>query len=302
MLKTVRLFASFLLLLSLCNCNKEEAIKIAEEREKLAELQQQQREKVAKDIAKRTDTREATRSANLESAAVEQARRDGIKSELAKFIDTLWIQIMRTNATEALRINSQSVRPGSVIVSPAGYSVTYTGHDGDYFSFTYDQDAAFTLTFKRPYDGLSLITTKAKQPLADGFEVDQPLPDFGSTKQQTASSAFKSQATSQRNLFDGTWVGTINSRRFGLVKHTIVITRDGTLWSATSTNRPEGRGPRDATNNGRAMTWYWGVQNKTLVTFTPNPDGKTAVMISAGPAIDGMEAFNASATFHRVSP
>ena len=239
MLKTVQLLASLLLLLSLCNCRKGEAIKIAEEREKLAELQQPQREKVAEDIAKRTDTREATRAANLERAAAEQARRDGIKSELAKFIDTLGIQIMRSNATEALRINSQPVRPGSVIVSPAGYSVTYTGHDGDYFSFTYDQDAAFTLTFKRPYDGLSLITMKAKQPLADGFEVDQPLPDFGSTKPQ-------------RNLFDGTWVGTINTRR-GNVEFTLEISDSGTVESDTSRGGTGG-GPRKATNDGKTMT------------------------------------------------
>jgi hypothetical protein len=90
-------------------------------------------------------------------------------------MDTLWITVMQGSATEALRINGQSARPGSVIVSPAGYSVRYTGHDGDYFSFTYDEDA-FTLTFKKPYAGLSLITMRAKQPLADGFKVGQPLP------------------------------------------------------------------------------------------------------------------------------
>jgi hypothetical protein len=331
MLKTAQLFASLLLLLSLCSCHRspseaktkeqkqkeaadiirrrdqleakaqEEAAKIQDEREHRAEVQQQQREKVAADIAKRTDTREATRAANLERAAAEQARRERITSELAKFIDTSWIQIMRTNTTEELRINSQPVRPGSVIVSPAGYSVTYTGHDGDDFSFTYDQDAAFTLTFKRPYDGLSLIAMKAKRPLADGFEIDQPLPDFGSIKPRTPSSLPDSPATPQRNLFDGTWVGTINGRA-GLVKFTIVISGGGTVWSATSKLRPEGGGTRDATNDGKAMTWYWGVQNKTLVTFTPNPDGKTAVMMQAGPAIAGTGAFNASATFHRTLP
>jgi hypothetical protein len=340
MLKTVQLFASLLLLLSLCSCNKspseakkneqtqaakteeqkqeeaadiirkrdqleakaqEEAAKIREERENRAEVQQQQREKVAEDIAKRTDTKEAARAANLERAAAEQARRERITSELAKFIDTSWIEIMRSNATEELRINSQPVTPGSVIVSPAGYSVTYRGHDGDDFSFTYDQDAAFTLTFKRPYDGLSLITMKAKQPLADGFEVGQPLSDFGSTKPRTPSSLPDSPATPQRNLFDGTWVGTINGHA-GLVKFTIAISGGGTVWSASSRLRPNGRGPRDATNDGKTMKWYWGIQNKELVTFTPNPDGKTAIMTSEGPAIRGKDAYNVSATFHRMSP
>jgi hypothetical protein len=155
---------------------REEAAKIAAERERLAELQQEQREKVAADLASRTDTREASRAANLERAAAEQARRQGITSELATFIDALWIQVMQGGETEALRMNSQPVKPGSVIVSPAGYSVTYTKHDGDYFWFTYDEDA-FALTFQKPYGGLSVIKTKAKQPLAEGFEVGQPLPE-----------------------------------------------------------------------------------------------------------------------------
>src|SRR5258708_5596280 len=106
MLKTAQLFASLLLLVSLCSCNKspseairkrdqleakaqEEAAKIAEEREHVKELEQEQREKVAKDLASRTDTREAARAAVLEQAAAEQARREGIIAELKDFIDGL---------------------------------------------------------------------------------------------------------------------------------------------------------------------------------------------------------------------
>ena len=103
------------------------------------------------------------------------------------------------------------------------------------------------------------------------------------------------------NLFDGRWVGTINGHA-GLVQFTLDISGGGTVWSATSKLRPEGRGPRDATNDGKTMTWYWGVQNKEVVTFTPNPDGETALMTSAGPAINGMEGYNASGIFHRTSP
>lgn len=321
MLKTVQqLFVSLLLFASLCICNKspsatptpsptpteeqklkeaadsikrrdqleanaqQEAANIAAERERIAELQQEAREKVARDLASRTATIDAKRAAVLEQAAAEQARRERITSELAKFIDTSGIMIMRSNTREELRIHGQPVTPGSVIVSPAGYSVKYTGHDGDDFSFTYDQDAAFTLTFKRPYDGLSVITMKALEPLADGFEVGQPLPDFGSTKPQ-------------RNLFDGTWVGTINTRR-GNVEFTLEISDSGTVESHTSRGGTGG-GPRKATNDGKTTTWHWGVNNKTVLTFTPNPDGKTALMTLAAPAIRGMSAVNASATFRR---
>src|SRR5437867_12114256 len=64
---------------------QEQAAKIAAERERLAELQQEQREKVAADLASRTDTKEAQRAAQLEHAAAEQARREGIVAELKTF-------------------------------------------------------------------------------------------------------------------------------------------------------------------------------------------------------------------------
>src|SRR5437762_11625559 len=128
MLKTAQLFASLLLFISLCSCNKppsetekderiqEEAAKIAAERERLAELQQEQREKVAADLASRTDTREAQRAANLEHAAAEQARREGIVGELKTFVDSTWVERSRINETQILRMNGQSVKPGSVLV------------------------------------------------------------------------------------------------------------------------------------------------------------------------------------------
>jgi molecular chaperone GrpE (heat shock protein) len=115
-----RLLMASLCCISLCSCSKspqsqteiekrlqdeavktetenriqEQAAKIAAERERLAELQQEQREKVAADLASRTDTRETRRVANLERAAAEQARREGITAELKAFIDALWIQVM----------------------------------------------------------------------------------------------------------------------------------------------------------------------------------------------------------------
>ena len=116
---------------------QEEAAKIAAEREHLAELQQEQREKVAADLASRTDTREAQRAANLEHAAAEQARREGITAELKTFADSIWIERSQINDTVTLRMNGVPVKPGSVLVSPAGYSLKYLKEDRDYFWFGY---------------------------------------------------------------------------------------------------------------------------------------------------------------------
>lgn len=155
---------------------QEQAAKIAAEREQLAELQQEQREKVAGDLASRTDTREAQRAAQLERAAAEQARREGIIGELKTFVDSIWVERSQINESVTLRMNGQPMKTGSVLVSPAGYSVKYLKEDGDYFWFGYDEDA-FSVTLKKTSGGLSIAETKAKQPLANGFQVDQKLPE-----------------------------------------------------------------------------------------------------------------------------
>jgi len=328
MLKMARLFASLLLFASLCNCHpkspskvekkerrrdeaaktiverdglearaQREAANIAAGRERLAELQQEAREKVAADLASRTDAREAKRAAILEQAAAEQARREGITAELKDFIDGLPLERSVMTGTVYLPLGGKYVQPGFVFASPAGYSVTYTKKEGDYFWFTYDEDA-FALTLRKPAGGLATVEMKLKQPLVEGFQVGQTLPDFSSTKRETPSPAFKSQATPQPNLFDGRWVGTINGHA-GFVEFTLVISEAGTVESDTSKLSPGG--PRHATNDGKTMTWHWGVHNKEVVTFTPNPDGETALMTSKGPAIAEMGAYNASAIFHRAS-
>jgi hypothetical protein len=163
--------------------------------------------------------------------------------------------------------------------------VTYAKKEGDYFWFTYDEDA-FTLKLRKPVGGLSVVEMTPKKALADGFQVGQTLPDFHSTKRQ--------------NLFDGTWVGTINGHA-GFVKFTLFISGAGTVESDTSRLGPRSA-VRHATNDRKTMTWHWGIENKEIVTFSPNSDGKTAVMTSAGPATHGMSGYNASAIFHRTSP
>ena len=155
---------------------QEEAAKIAAARERLAELQQEQREKVAADLASRTDTREAQRATNLEHAAAEQARREGITAELKTFADSVWVERSQMNDIITLRMNGVPVKPGSVLVSPAGYSLKYLKEDADYFWFGYDEDA-FSATLKKTAGGLSIADVKYKQPLADGFQTDQKLPE-----------------------------------------------------------------------------------------------------------------------------
>jgi hypothetical protein len=158
---------------------QEQAAKIAAERERLAELQQEQREKVAADLASRTDTREAQRAANLEHAAAEQARREGITAELKTFADSVWVERSQINDTITLRMNGVPVKPGSVLVSPAGYTLKYLKEDGDYFWYGYDEDA-FSVTLKKTAGGLSIAEAKYKKPLVEGFQVDQKLPEAAS--------------------------------------------------------------------------------------------------------------------------
>lgn len=151
---------------------QEESAKIAAERERLAESQQEQREKVAADLAERKDTREAKRAANLERAAAEQARREGVTAELKVFVDDIEVGW----ANSKLYMNHQPVKPGYVLVSPTGSSITFTKQEGDYFCFDHDEDA-FSVTLKKTWGGFSIAEVKAKKPLADGFEVGQVLPD-----------------------------------------------------------------------------------------------------------------------------
>jgi multidrug efflux pump subunit AcrA (membrane-fusion protein) len=196
--KPIRATLVLLSCVFLCSCNKstpteeriqDEAAKIAAERARLAELQQEQREKVAADLASRRDTLEAKRAANLERAAAEQARREGITAELKAFIDELWIERSQLNNVRILRMNGYPAKPGSILVSPAGCSVMLTKEDGDFWWFNYEEDA-FGVTLKKAAGGLSVAEVQAKQPLADGFEVGQTLPDTRSEGTSSLGSTF----------------------------------------------------------------------------------------------------------------
>jgi hypothetical protein len=120
-----------------------------------------------------------------------------------------------------------------------------------------------------------------------------------STERQTSLPTPKSQATPNRNLFDGTWIGTINGHA-GNVEFTLTISGSGTVERDVFRLAPGG--PRNATNDGKMMTWHWGIEDNEVVTFTLNSDGRTAVMTSQGPPVFGMGAYRASGIFRKVSP
>jgi hypothetical protein len=112
-----------------------------------------------------------------------------------------------------------------------------------------------------------------------------------STKSQTPSSTPKSQATPNRNPFDGTWRGTLNA------DYTMVIRGAGT--NVTQTTVEWGTSNWSATCDGISMRW------KTIGgshTFTPNPDGKTAFATATSPGFLGIGAGSWSGVFRKTSP
>jgi uncharacterized surface protein with fasciclin (FAS1) repeats len=155
----------------------QEAIKIAEERERLASIQQEQREKVAADILSRTEQRETQRAGNAERAAAEQARREAVTGEIKTFLDNLWTESSQLNDNVIVKFNGQTAKEGMELVSPAGYSVKYLKRDGDYLVFVHDEDA-FNLTLRKSVGGLAFAQVTHKQPIAPGFAVGQLLGNF----------------------------------------------------------------------------------------------------------------------------
>jgi hypothetical protein len=103
-----------------------------------------------------------------------------------------------------------------------------------------------------------------------------------------------SQSETKRNVFDGTWVGTQNQGSLGDIQLTQVISGSGAVVRSTS---KLGAFTWNATCDGKTMQWSVKTKYGSGVrTFTPNPDGKTALMtFESG-------AFHSSATFYKTSP
>jgi len=112
-----------------------------------------------------------------------------------------------------------------------------------------------------------------------------------STKAKTSSPTPQRQAAPNRSPFEGTWVGTTSIPGAGDVTFTFVINAEGTIEHETSRL---GTFTRTGTCDGKTMTWHFGLGGST--TFTPNSDGKTAVLV--GNNLLGQW----SAVFRRTSP
>ena len=117
-----------------------------------------------------------------------------------------------------------------------------------------------------------------------------------SIKRQTPSPQPKSQATPQRNLFNGTWVGTIRRGIFGNIDCTFIISAAGT--SVVDKSRL-GSFTWRATCDGQRMQWRGGAMdaNNCSWTFTPNADGETALVTESV-----LFVANSSAVFRKTSP
>jgi hypothetical protein len=119
-----------------------------------------------------------------------------------------------------------------------------------------------------------------------------------STKRQTPSPQPQSQATPQRNPFDGTWSGTINNAPFvGTAEDTFVISASGT----SVIDKLGKLSPKlfQTTYDGSTIKWT----NSTCIdTLTPNPDGKTALVTINCTGVFGIGAYNTSTVFRKVSP
>ena len=145
---------------------------------------------------------------------------------------------------------------------------------------------------------LLIIVQRAPAPISE--ESPTPAPEESAkpkpkpTVKANASESSES-STKQRNAFDGTWVGTENlGGSVGNIQSTQVISGSGAVVRSTSRL---GAFSWSATCDGKTMQWSVKTKYGSGVrTFTPNNDGKTALMIFQS------GDFHSSATFSKTSP
>ena|ERR1700730_4105427 len=120
-------------------------------------------------------------------------------------------------------------------------------------------------------------------------------PKLKRTIKPKATSESSESSTKQSNAFDGTWVGTENlGGSVGNIQSTQVISGSGAVVRSTSRL---GAFTWSATCDGKTMQWSVKTKYGSGVrTFTPNNDGKTALMIFQS------GDFHSSATFSKTSP
>jgi len=100
------------------------------------------------------------------------------------------------------------------------------------------------------------------------------------------------QTAPSHTRFEGTWIGTANIPGIGDVTFTFIINAEGTQEHENSSQF--GLLARRARCDGKTMTWHHG---SGTTTFTPNPDGKTALLVGSDPFVGHW-----SGTFRRTSP
>jgi hypothetical protein len=120
-----------------------------------------------------------------------------------------------------------------------------------------------------------------------------------STKRRTPSPLAKSQAAPQRNLFDGTWRGTILCGLAGNVDLMFQISANGKVLT-TNAHFFDWLKTLTPTCDGHTMTWK---TTPIQTTLTPSADGQTALVTGNDPgAVLRFGAFNSSAIFRKTSP
>jgi hypothetical protein len=139
--------------------------------------------------------------------------------------------------------------------------------------------------------GALLFVTAHQLPAPISEESPTPKQKSESTKAPTKKDA---KLAAQHNAFDGTWVGTENLGPVGTIQSTQVISESGTMVRSKSR---VGVFTWKAKCNGKTMQWNVNTQYGSGVRiFTPNPDGKTALMIFESSAV------HSSVIFHKTTP
>jgi hypothetical protein len=121
-----------------------------------------------------------------------------------------------------------------------------------------------------------------------------------SPRRQTSPGPAKSQATPNRSAFDGTWIGTLNCGLPGDVSFTLMISGRGATVNMKSSTF--GSHTRSTTLQGTTAKWGQPTVGDSAWTFTPTPDGRTALVACASPGLLGIGGFSSTATFYKTSP
>jgi len=164
---------------------RAEKVREDEELSRLTKMVAEKRVLMEEDLSAKLKKNEAKREILLEIASIEMARRQVIVSEVNECVASLNIARSSINEKVTIKINNEPAKEGRVFVSPAGFSITYTGKDGDYYYFEMI-DESFEVKLKRTEKGFCFAAVTHKKELAEGIPAenipDTKLPTFTSAK------------------------------------------------------------------------------------------------------------------------